>query len=323
MQLPVRPVHLIALPLAAASLLFGCGGGDSTSDVSKATGRVRGPDHGTRRRQAGRRPDGARRLGRRQHRRGRDLLPVRATWSPTRRRARWWAYAPGDIDAPEPLLASLRSRRSPTTARRSPTSCATTSSSRRRSIATRDVRADVKYAIERALLPGVANGYAQTYLKGIVGFATRSSRRRATRPAARRISAGITTPDDTTLVIKLTDTTSSESRARSRCPSRPRCRRSTRRTTTRRTRRPTATHQVATGPYMIENNSSGELTGYTPNKEIHLVRNPNWEPRRRLPTRVPGRHHDPGGLCRHRLGREEDPHRQRRGQRRLHRRPRS
>ena len=30
--------------------------------------------------------------------------------------------------------------------------------------------ADVKYAIERALLPGVANGYAQTYLKGIAGF---------------------------------------------------------------------------------------------------------------------------------------------------------
>ncbi len=37
-------------------------------------------------------------------------------------------------------------------------------------------------------------------------------------------------------------------------------------------------HQVASGPYMIENDAEGELTGYTPNKEIHLVRNPNWEP---------------------------------------------
>ncbi len=37
-------------------------------------------------------------------------------------------------------------------------------------------------------------------------------------------------------------------------------------------------HQVATGPYMIENDpKTGELTGYTPNKEIHLIRNPNWE----------------------------------------------
>jgi peptide/nickel transport system substrate-binding protein len=35
-------------------------------------------------------------------------------------------------------------------------------------------------------------------------------------------------------------------------------------------------HQVATGPYMIENNAEGEAIGYTPNKEIHLVRNPNW-----------------------------------------------
>ena len=37
-------------------------------------------------------------------------------------------------------------------------------------------------------------------------------------------------------------------------------------------------HQVATGPYMIENDSSGELTGYTSGKEIKLVRNPNWDP---------------------------------------------
>ncbi len=36
-------------------------------------------------------------------------------------------------------------------------------------------------------------------------------------------------------------------------------------------------HQVATGPYMIENDAKGTLTGYTPNKEIHLIRNPNWD----------------------------------------------
>ncbi len=45
-------------------------------------------------------------------------------------------------------------------------------------------------------------------------------------------------------------------------------------------------NQVATGPYMVENDCveggqvtddcTGELVGYTPNKEIHLVRNPNW-----------------------------------------------
>jgi len=37
------------------------------------------------------------------------------------------------------------------------------------------------------------------------------------------------------------------------------------------------THQVSTGPYMIKNDSSGKLTGYTPAKQIQLVRNPNWD----------------------------------------------
>ena len=33
-----------------------------------------------------------------------------------------------------------------------------------------------------------------------------------------------------------------------------------------------------TGPYMVENDpETGELTGYTPGKEIKLVRNPNWD----------------------------------------------
>ena len=36
-------------------------------------------------------------------------------------------------------------------------------------------------------------------------------------------------------------------------------------------------NQVATGPYMIENDSSGEAIGYQPGKEIHLIRNPNWD----------------------------------------------
>jgi peptide/nickel transport system substrate-binding protein len=37
-------------------------------------------------------------------------------------------------------------------------------------------------------------------------------------------------------------------------------------------------HVVFTGPYMVENNAEGELVGYTPGKEIRMVRNPNWDP---------------------------------------------
>ena len=41
---------------------------------------------------------------------------------------------------------------------------------------------------------------------------------------------------------------------------------------------------------MVENDAeTGELTGYTPGKEIKLVRNPNWDPETGLPARVPGR----------------------------------
>jgi peptide/nickel transport system substrate-binding protein len=34
---------------------------------------------------------------------------------------------------------------------------------------------------------------------------------------------------------------------------------------------------VFTGPYQVENNAKGDLTGYQPTKRIHLIRNPNWD----------------------------------------------
>jgi peptide/nickel transport system substrate-binding protein len=37
------------------------------------------------------------------------------------------------------------------------------------------------------------------------------------------------------------------------------------------------THVVATGAYMIKNDASGNLTGYQAGKSIDLVRNPNWD----------------------------------------------
>src|SRR5215213_76542 len=36
-------------------------------------------------------------------------------------------------------------------------------------------------------------------------------------------------------------------------------------------------HVVATGPYMVANDSKGDLTGYKAGKSIQLVRNPNWD----------------------------------------------
>ena len=36
-------------------------------------------------------------------------------------------------------------------------------------------------------------------------------------------------------------------------------------------------HQVFTGPYMIENDGKGKITGYEPSKRLVLVRNPSWD----------------------------------------------
>jgi peptide/nickel transport system substrate-binding protein len=36
-------------------------------------------------------------------------------------------------------------------------------------------------------------------------------------------------------------------------------------------------NQVATGPYMIENDAEGKAIGYQAGRRIHLVRNPNWD----------------------------------------------
>ncbi len=37
------------------------------------------------------------------------------------------------------------------------------------------------------------------------------------------------------------------------------------------------TNVVASGPYMVENDAKGKLTGYKVGKSISLVRNPNWD----------------------------------------------
>ncbi|MFM9043577.1 MAG: ABC transporter substrate-binding protein, partial [bacterium] len=136
--------------------------------------------------------------------------------------------------------------------------------------------ADVKYAIERGLMPGIANGYVGAYMDGLEGFDDANKAVEGNPTVAPDIS-GIQTPDDQTLVFKLTNTSSAtliqalslplsspvpEEYAKefdSQSPSKY------------------GEQAVATGPYMVENDQSGKLTGYEPGKEIRLVRNPNWD----------------------------------------------
>ena len=135
---------------------------------------------------------------------------------------------------------------------------------------------DFKYAIERAALPGVANGYITLYLGDVVGFddALKAVEQEPTKAPD---IAGVTCPDDQTLEIKLTDTSSLGVIGTLGLPIGAPVPREYAEPYDAENPSTYGDHQVATGPYMIENNAEGELTGYTSGREIRLVRNPNWD----------------------------------------------
>ena len=137
--------------------------------------------------------------------------------------------------------------------------------------------ADVEYAIERGFFRSVNNGYAGAY------FGTLRGAKPGVRPGTR--IPGIATPDDHTIVFEL-----------AHGPGSPRCAGGMlaaalampitapvpRDYALRFDDEPSSAygrHQLATGPYMVESDRSGKVIGYVPGERIHLVRNPNWDPR--------------------------------------------
>jgi peptide/nickel transport system substrate-binding protein len=130
--------------------------------------------------------------------------------------------------------------------------------------------ADIKYALERCFLPQVGNGYANSYYADLVGVDAYKSGK------AKDIS-GITTPNDTTLVIKTTKPVgvlTSGGALGMPCtipvPKDYASKYDQAKTSTY------GQHSVFTGPYMVENNGKGNNTGWTPGKKLTLVRNPSW-----------------------------------------------
>jgi len=141
----------------------------------------------------------------------------------------------------------------------------------------REIRAqDFKYAIERGLLPGVATGYHSSYLGTIVGYDQAVAAAERNPTVAPNIS-GITTPDDRTLVIKLAQPTSAVVVGALSLPIGAPVPEEYAREFDTESPSTYSEHVVATGPYMIENDEQGNITGYNPGKEIILVRNPNWD----------------------------------------------
>ncbi|MGD0272534.1 MAG: ABC transporter substrate-binding protein [Gaiellaceae bacterium] len=128
---------------------------------------------------------------------------------------------------------------------------------------------DVKYAIERGFAASVINGYAGAYFSVIKGAP-------ATPPKTPQPISGIETPDDHTIVFKLSRPSGALIGALTMPLTAPVPEEYAKKyddlaSSTY------GMHQVATGPYMIANNAAGSISpGYQPSKLIKLVRNPNW-----------------------------------------------
>jgi peptide/nickel transport system substrate-binding protein len=131
--------------------------------------------------------------------------------------------------------------------------------------------ADVKYAIERGFSASVANGYAGAYFSVIKGVP--QSTPRFPVPIS-----GIETPNPFEIVFHLTRPEAIFTSALSLPLTAP-VPESYAKPFDDQAVSSYGLHQVATGPYMIKNDSSGSINGvgYQPGKLVELVRNPNWD----------------------------------------------
>ncbi len=127
---------------------------------------------------------------------------------------------------------------------------------------------DVAYAIERGFNPHVASPYASTYYGDVVG---------ADRATGGPI-AGIQTPDDHTIVFKLSRPTASLVAQATVLPLSAPVPPEYAKPLDAKAPSTYGNHVVATGPYMLTADRSGTVlgTGYVPGRSLSFVRNPNW-----------------------------------------------
>ena len=128
---------------------------------------------------------------------------------------------------------------------------------------------DVKYAVERGFFNTVNNGYAGAYFGTIDGAET------GVKPGT--TIKGIETPDDQTVVFKLSKATGGVLAGALALPLTAPVPEEYAKEFDAKNPSTYGANQVATGPYMIENDAQGKAVGYEPGKRIHLVRNPNWD----------------------------------------------
>jgi peptide/nickel transport system substrate-binding protein len=127
---------------------------------------------------------------------------------------------------------------------------------------------DVAYAFQRAANPNVANPYLQAYFSAVEGVPT----------ATGGPIKGITTPNKHTIVFKLTEPKGTYVAEALVMPISAAVPKEYAEKYDKNKPSNYSSYEVATGPYMIKNESSGKTldVGYFPGKSLTLVRNPNW-----------------------------------------------
>jgi peptide/nickel transport system substrate-binding protein len=128
--------------------------------------------------------------------------------------------------------------------------------------------ADVAYALERGANPNVGNPYFEAYFSSLVGF----------KQANGGPFPGITTPNPSTIVFHLTEPKAPIVLAALVLPLSAPVPPEYAKPLDAKKPSEYGNYQVATGPYMLENDSAGKVLGigYVPGKSATLVRNPNW-----------------------------------------------
>ncbi len=133
--------------------------------------------------------------------------------------------------------------------------------------------ADVKYAIERAFTTNVPSGYATSYFSEIKGAPSEPVSIDKLKPFS-----GLETPDDQTLVIKLTAAVAPRVAAALVMPITVPVPEDYAAEFDKENPSTYDQYVAFTGPYMVSNDAkTGEVTGRKPGKSIELVRNPNWD----------------------------------------------
>ncbi len=128
---------------------------------------------------------------------------------------------------------------------------------------------DVKYAIQRAFSANVGGQYT-FYFGAIEGAPSKPSK-------GVKDFSGLQTPDDNTLVIKLSKAAAPSVAPALVMPITIPVPEEYAKPFDEKNPSTYNTHVVASGAYMVKNDAKGNLVGYKQGKSIELVRNPNWD----------------------------------------------